>query len=198
MRFCHTEPDRDGKPEFPSAGRRSSNCGIEAVAARVEANEAAARDVNERRHPPRNFVMVSNAPITVSERDMRRLSTLLDTSLTYRYPRESARLGEVLAKASVAPDEKVPGTVVTMGATIFCDEVGLYDVGDARDADARPRELALVYPWDADAYQGFVSVLSPMGVALLGLRAGEVAEWTDEDGAPHAIRVIEVIPTRTM
>lgn len=132
--------------------------------------------------------MAPNSSITVSERDMRRLSTLLDTSLTYRYPRESALLGEVLAHASVAPDEKVPGTVVTMGALIFCDEVGAYAQSH------RAREVSLVYPWDADPFTGLVSVLSPMGVALLGLRPGDVAEWTDDDDIPHSTRVIEVIP----
>lgn len=140
--------------------------------------------------------MVPSSSITISERDMRRLSTLLDTSLTYRYPRESALLGEVLAHASVSPDEKVPGTVVTMGATIFCEDVE----GHSRRGHwptQPPRELSLVYPWDAESHAGLVSVLSPMGVALLGLRPGEVAEWDDEDGIPHATRVLEVIASRT-
>ncbi len=142
--------------------------------------------------------MVPSSSIIISERDMRRLSTLLDTSLTYRYPRESARLGEVLAHASVAPDEKVPGTVVTMGATIFCEELeGERHSRRAHGLTRPPRELSLVYPWDAESNAGFVSVLSPMGVALLGLRPGELAEWNDEDGIPHATRVIEVIPSRT-
>ena len=126
--------------------------------------------------------MVSNS-ITVSERDMRRLSTLLDTSLTYRYPVESARLGEVLAQASVSPDENVPA-VVTMGATIFCT-----------DAFGRTRELSLVYPWDADPFAGYVSVLSPIGIALLGLRPGQTVEYGDEEGAVHSLTVVDVVPS---
>lgn len=128
--------------------------------------------------------MVSHS-ITISERDMRRLSTLLDTSLTYRYPRESARLGEVLARASVSPDETLP-VVVTMGATVFCD-----------DENGKAREVQLVYPWDADPFSGFVSVLSPQGIALLGLKPGESAEWTDDEGDRHVVRVVDVVPTRT-
>lgn len=127
--------------------------------------------------------MVSHS-ITISERDMRRLSTLLDTSLTYRYPRESARLGEVLAQASVAPDEGLP-PIVTMGATVFCD-----------DEHGRAREVQLVYPWDADPFSGFVSVLSPFGIALLGLKPGESAEWADDDDGRHSVRVVDVLPSR--
>ena len=112
---------------------------------------------------------------------MRRLTTLLDTSLTYRYPRESARLGEVLARAAVVGDADRPNGVVGMGTRVFCE-----------DDDGSPRELSLVYPWDEDRFHGQVSVLSPLGVALLGLRAGESATWDDEDGFPHTTRVLHV------
>lgn len=126
--------------------------------------------------------MISTS-ITVSQRDMRRLSTLLDTSLTYRYPRESALLGEVLSHAAVAADGQISERVVTMGSTVFCD-----------DAEGAAREICLVYPWDADPFAGFVSVLSPLGVALLGLRAGDIAEWTDDDGDAHWTHVVDVVP----
>ena len=122
-----------------------------------------------------------SSSICVCERDMRRLTTLLDTSLTYRYPRESARLGEVLARAAVVGDTERPEGVVGMGTRVFCEDDG-----------GAPREVSVVYPWDEDRYHGQVSVLSALGVALLGLRSGDSAEWTDEDGFPHMTRVLHV------
>lgn len=123
----------------------------------------------------------TTSSIFVTERDHRRLTTLLDTSLTYRYPRESARLGEVLARAEIAPGGALPDGVVGMGSRVFCE-----------DAGGEPQEVVLVYPWDEDRYYGHVSVLSPIGVALLGLRAGEGADYVDESGVIRHARVLHV------
>jgi len=128
--------------------------------------------------------MVPNS-ITISARDLERLETLLDTSLTYAFPRERARLGEVLAHASVAPEGTVPRTIVTMGSTVICRV----------DTD-RAMEVTLVYPWDADPDHGLVSVLSPLGISLLGLPVGSDVDWDDEDGLPHTLKVYEVLPGR--
>lgn len=128
--------------------------------------------------------MVPNT-ITISARDMRRLETLLDTSLTYAFPRERARLGAVLAHASIAPEGTLPRAIVTMGSSVTCRV----------DTD-RAMEVTLVYPWDAAPEQGLISVLSPLGMSLLGLPVGSDVDWDDEDGLPHTLRVYEVVPPR--
>lgn len=164
-------------------------------------------------------------PVLVRERDMRRLSTLLETSLNCRYPKESARLSEVLRAAIVVADDAIAVGTVTMGAQVFCeDQDGLrswderpasFDDDDderlppsdvplessprlvGRDSShGHRRELTLVYPWDEDRFHGQISILSPLGVALLGLRAGETAAWRDESGAFRRVRVLDVTPAR--
>jgi transcription elongation GreA/GreB family factor len=129
----------------------------------------------------RSTVAIETDCVCVSERDMRRLTTLLDTSLSYRYPRESARLAKVLEHAAVLDPGALPHGIVTMGARIFAEE-------DGED----PRELALVYPWDEDRFHGQISVLSAQGIALLGTRAGDTIDWTDDEGTPHTTRVLHV------
>jgi regulator of nucleoside diphosphate kinase len=54
------------------------------------------------------------------------------------------------------------------------------------------REVKLVYPAEADISAGKVSVLTPVGTALLGLRAQQTTTWTARDGRDHVLRVLEV------
>ena len=58
--------------------------------------------------------------------------------------------------------------------------------------DAEPRTVRLVYPGEADIEKGFVSVLTPVGAALIGLTAGQAIDWTDRDGRTRRLHVIEV------
>ena len=63
-------------------------------------------------------------------------------------------------------------------------------------AGGAERSLTLCYPPEADAGKGFISVLSPLGTALLGLRVGETAQWRGADGKPAegVVRAIEFQP----
>jgi regulator of nucleoside diphosphate kinase len=57
------------------------------------------------------------------------------------------------------------------------------------DAEGQRRTLVVCYPADADADAGRVSVLSPLGAALLGHRAGETVSWRTPDGREHLTRI---------
>ncbi|MFT3718178.1 GreA/GreB family elongation factor [Pseudorhodoferax sp.] len=87
----------------------------------------------------------------------------------------------LLDDADVVPSDAVDPDVVTMRSRVR--------VCDPDQADGGLRELTLVYPDEADAARGQVSVLSPVGAALLGLRAGALARWTQPDGRAAALRV---------
>lgn len=79
--------------------------------------------------------------------------------------------GEPPVADLVAPRE-VPADVVTMGSQVEVCELGT----------RLRRRLVLVYPASADAAVGRVSVLSPVGASLLGLRVGDTACWTTPHG----------------
>ncbi|MFZ3007519.1 MAG: nucleoside diphosphate kinase regulator [Phenylobacterium sp.] len=116
-------------------------------------------------------------PIQVSETDADRLFLLID-----RAPADGSRLREELERARVRPDHLVPATVVAMNSTIdFLDE-----------AHGETRTVQLVYPGQADIAANKVSVLSPVGAGLLGLKAGQSISWPDRDGRLRALRVLKV------
>jgi regulator of nucleoside diphosphate kinase len=92
-----------------------------------------------------------------------------------------------LARASVLPADRVPADVVTMNSRVRF-----------RDGEAE-RHAKLVYPGEADG-RGRVSVLSPLGAALLGLSAGQQVQARFPGSAPRRIRVEAVLsqPERTL
>ncbi|MDO5290351.1 MAG: GreA/GreB family elongation factor, partial [Pseudomonadota bacterium] len=63
-------------------------------------------------------------------------------------------------------------------------------------ADGQERCITLCYPSEADAARGMISVLSPLGTALLGLRVGDLARWHGADGqtVEWHIRAIDYQP----
>ncbi|MEZ5605765.1 MAG: GreA/GreB family elongation factor [Burkholderiaceae bacterium] len=95
-------------------------------------------------------------------------------------------LAELIDAAEIVTPQTVAPDVVTM----------LTRVRVAAPAGGAERSLTLCYPPEADAAQGFISVLSPLGTALLGLRVGQTARWHGADGRETAltVRAIELQP----
>ena len=119
---------------------------------------------------------------TLTESDHLQLTRLLD-----RDARGAAAAAEplraVLDGAHILAESELPADVVTMYS-----RVRLLDA-----AGAEPRTVTLCWPADADATTGFLSVLSPVGSSLLGLRAGRVATWRTPDGREGRARIAEVL-----
>jgi regulator of nucleoside diphosphate kinase len=84
--------------------------------------------------------------------------------------------------ADLVPSREVQPDVVTMYS-----QVRLVD-GDG-DADAQRRTVAVCWPEHAEPEAGFVSVLSPLGAALLGRRVGDAVHWTTPDRQRHQARI---------
>ena len=120
-------------------------------------------------------------PIIVSSRDFNRLEQLLDSPALRRHPAAMA-LNEELTRAEVVPPEQVPEGVVTMHSTVECED----EVSGDRHV------LTLVYPNEANVGTGHVSVLAPVGSALLGLSLGQSIDWAAPDGRKLRVRVISV------
>lgn len=118
---------------------------------------------------------LTRPPIQVSETDADRLFLLID-----RAPADRSGLRQELERAQVRAC--VPATVVAMNSTVeFLD-----------DAHGETRTVQLVYPGEADIAANKVSVLSPVGAGLLGLKAGQSIQWPDRDGRLRALRVLKV------
>jgi len=119
--------------------------------------------------------------IIVSTRDMARLEALLDSPALSRHPAAVA-LSQELERAQVLPPEEIPAGIVTMHSRVDCEDE-LHD---------EQHSLTLVYPHEADFDKGRVSVLAPVGSALLGLSVGQTIDWTAPGGRQLRLRVIAV------
>ncbi|GHA33273.1 nucleoside diphosphate kinase regulator [Devosia pacifica] len=86
-----------------------------------------------------------------------------------------------MERARVVPEGKLPSDVVRMGSRVH--------YRTDRDTSV---EVTLVYPRDADISGGRVSVLTPIGAALIGLRAGQSITWEARDGRHHVLTVLSV------
>ena len=116
--------------------------------------------------------MLTSKPI-ISERDLRRLENLpLDEQLAAE-----------LERAVVVPSDEIPADIVTIGSrVIFVDE-----------ATGKQRYVRIVDPMHADGARLEVSVLAPVGAALLGLPVGGSIDWQFPDGNTRRLRVKELI-----
>lgn len=119
-------------------------------------------------------------PIVVSEADYERLANLAATILD-RLPELAGELQAELDRAAVVAAGAVPAGVVRMGSTVAF-----------RSEGGRERTVTLVYPGEADIAAGRVSVLTPVGTALLGLSAGQSIRWTTRDGREQELTVLAV------
>lgn len=87
-----------------------------------------------------------------------------------------------LQRASVVPSSEIPSDVVTMNST-----ARLLDLDQGTTL-----EYTLVYPEDADFAKGRISVLAPIGAAMLGYRVGDEIEWVVPGGL-RRLRVLEIV-----
>ena len=117
-------------------------------------------------------------PIILSARDVVRVERLL-AGASARGLETRAVLERELERAEVREPADIPADVVTMNSEVLCTDL----------SQGTERRLRLVYPDQADAAQGRVSVLSPVGAALLGLRAGGEIDWPLPGGRATRIRV---------
>ena len=99
---------------------------------------------------------------------------------------QAEELSDLIDAAEVVRPQEIAGDIVTMYSKLR--------VADPAGGDER--SVTLVYPPDADAAQGMISVLSPLGTALLGLSVGDTARWQGVDGKPGelTVRSIEFQP----
>lgn len=129
----------------------------------------------------KNHIQTARKPsIVIGETDHQRLKKLA-LAAADRLPETSEGLLLELERARVVSDSSVPGNVVRMGSTVEYET----DTGDGRT-------VTLVFPRDADISEGKISILTPIGTALIGLSFCQSMMWTARDGRLHRLSVISV------
>ena len=118
--------------------------------------------------------------IQIGETDFERLNGLAEAVIN-RLPDLAEELLVELDRADVVAEARLSAKVVRMGSilTYSTDEHG-------------PRRVTLVYPGEADIELGRISILTPIGVALIGLAEGQSIEWFARDRRRHRLTVLAV------
>ena len=126
--------------------------------------------------------LTTNKPdIVISEADHARLSRLAE-GLLGRLPEVAGELLAEVERAEIVALEALPRSVVAMGSTVeFATEEG------------KTRRVTLVYPDQADIAKERISVLTPIGAALIGLGEGQTITWKTRDGRARVLRVLRVL-----
>lgn len=120
--------------------------------------------------------------IILSSFDIARLESLIERLPPAQAEQLEGLLGE-LERAEVREPEEMPNNVVTMNSRVRFSTEGSDEI----------RELTLCYPKDADGSFEKVSILAPIGSALLGLSVGQEIEWKMPNGRPKKLRIEEVV-----
>ena len=119
--------------------------------------------------------------ITISSLDADRLETLIG-AMRPDNPASRALLDEI-TRADILAPEDMPADVVTMNSTVRFEIAGSDEV----------RCLTLAYPRDMAQLPNGISILTPIGSALLGLSVGDTIDWPGPDGQLLTVRVLEVV-----
>lgn len=123
---------------------------------------------------PRPAVFISTA-------DLERFAGLLPETMTPAAP-GAALLAEEIARAQVCPETEMPARVVRLGSIVRYRDL----------VSGRQRRIQVVMPADADMDEGRVSILSPIGAALIGLPEEQPFGWLDAAGDLRRIEVLDV------
>lgn len=118
--------------------------------------------------------------IVIGRNEHHRLDRLA-SSAADRMPEASDELFAELDRARLVADASVPQDAVRMGSIV-----------EYKPDTGAERTVQLVFPDRADIADGKISILTPIGTALLGLRPGQSMTWQARDGRRHELTVISV------
>jgi len=120
-----------------------------------------------------------NPTLYLTELDVTRLEGIASRAGTAEL---DEMLDELLSRAAIVAPDAIPKDVVTMNSRVVC----------TLDGEAAPREWTLAYPDDADLAAGRLSVLSPIGQALLGARAGKTVDYPLPNGSAQRVTIVDI------
>ena len=121
-------------------------------------------------------------PILISETDKLQLHKLARAAFN-RAPDVVEELEFELERAETCPPSRVPPNVVRM-----------HSIVRFRTDKGTEHQVELVYPEEADIIRDRLSILTPIGTALIGLSEGHTMSWTDREGHLRQLTVLEVLP----
>jgi len=123
--------------------------------------------------------MENQNALTLTQSDFQKLTSLVKST----HSETAELLEEELGRASVVADEALPKDVVAMNS-----KVQFQDLETGKDS-----VVTLVYPQDANIEENKISILAPVGSALIGLRVGQIIQWPLPHGKQKQFKVVSVL-----
>ena len=121
--------------------------------------------------------------ICITEADKKRLKELLGVAREFGSQRNDLeKLAQELARAEIVESKDVSPDVVTMNSRVILEDV----------STGEEMNYALVFPKDANIETGAISILAPIGTAILGYSTGDIIEWAVPSGT-RRIRIKETV-----
>lgn len=116
--------------------------------------------------------------IYLTRYDAQRLDAMLEQASDATRDREDViKLEEELARANVVPGKDVPSNVITMNTQL--------QLRDEKSGELKT--YTLVFPQDANVDEGKISIMSPIGTALIGYCEGDIIEWAVPAGVRRLV-----------
>lgn len=122
-------------------------------------------------------------PIIIARETVERLESLVEGA-DAQMPELAARLLEEVSRARIVSAARMPADVARIGSRITWRD----------ETSGREQTATLVWPEQADIDAGRASVLTPIGVALIGLKAGSRFQWETRGGESRNLTVLAVVP----
>lgn len=122
--------------------------------------------------------MEANQDLIISETDFQKVSSILRGATD----EVQEFLQTELDRATVVPDDQLPEGVVSMNSTVTFMDLNTN----------KTNKVTLVYPYDANIAENKISVLAPVGAALIGLRVGQTIKWPLPGGKEKELKVVSV------
>ncbi|MBX3020652.1 MAG: nucleoside diphosphate kinase regulator [Bdellovibrionales bacterium] len=116
--------------------------------------------------------------LVISHEDFHKISSLLSIGTA----EVAELLEEELGRAVLVPEEQLPADTVSMNSEVIFVDLDT----------ARKQSVTLVYPYDANIEEGRISILAPVGAALIGMRVGQEIDWPVGDNKVRRIKVLSV------
>lgn len=125
-----------------------------------------------------------NKQIYVTDFDMKRFKWLISNALKFdeKYKTQIGELEEELKIAVIVDPKDIPGDVITMNSKF---RITIPETGEEK-------EYTLVFPFDEDKKQNKLSVIDPLGIAVIGYKAGDFAELKNPQGK-REIKIEEIL-----
>ena len=122
--------------------------------------------------------------IYITEFDLDRLDSLISTSNLGKLDKQHLlELKAELDRAEIVSPQEIPADVITM-----ISQVRLHDLDSGEEMI-----YTIVFPHEANIQKNKVSILAPVGVALLGYRLGDVVEWPMPGGKIRRLEIQDIL-----